>query len=114
MERSLPRPGAGSRSPSPESQNPELPAMNTPPGGPASHPEGATVRVGICAMEKKTGGKPMKQILKRLEAFVTSTALPEFEFIIWTDQMTLHEPVENWPLCDCLLSWFSDGFPAST
>ena len=85
---------------------------------PHTPPEGAaarTVRVGVCAMEKKTSGKPMKQILKRLQAFVAHSAAdaekPEFEFIIWKDEVTLNEPVENWPLCDCLLSWFSDGFP---
>jgi hypothetical protein len=25
--------------------------------------------------------------------------------------MILEEPIEAWPLCDCLLSWHSDGFP---
>ncbi len=94
------------------------PARPTTSWSPTTTPEGYgvyTVKVGICAMEKKTGGKPMRQILKRLEAFVARAPggqeKPEFEFIIWTDEMTLHQPVESWPPCDCLLSWFSDGFP---
>ncbi len=92
-------------------------AGGTPPPYPMTPPDGQQVRavkVGICAMQKKTGGKPMRQILKRLEAFVgcaNGEEKPEFEFIIWTDEMTLHQPVESWPTCECLLSWFSDGFP---
>ena len=25
--------------------------------------------------------------------------------------MILNRPVKDWPLCDCLFSWHSDGFP---
>ncbi|XP_042241884.1 inositol hexakisphosphate and diphosphoinositol-pentakisphosphate kinase 2-like isoform X3 [Homarus americanus] len=63
------------------------------------------VVVGICAMEKKSGSKPMKEILTRLE---------EFEFIctvIFPEEVILKEPVEQWPLCDCLISFHSKGFP---
>lgn len=63
------------------------------------------VVVGICAMEKKSGSKPMKEILSRLE---------EFEFIrtvIFSEEVILKEPVEKWPVCDCLISFHSKGFP---
>ncbi|XP_069959390.1 inositol hexakisphosphate and diphosphoinositol-pentakisphosphate kinase 2 isoform X17 [Cherax quadricarinatus] len=63
------------------------------------------VVVAICAMEKKSGSKPMKEILTRLE---------EFEFIrtvIFPEEVILKEPVEKWPLCDCLISFHSKGFP---
>ncbi|XP_063842119.1 inositol hexakisphosphate and diphosphoinositol-pentakisphosphate kinase 2-like isoform X8 [Scylla paramamosain] len=63
------------------------------------------VVVGICAMEKKSGSKPMKEILTRLE---------EFEFIrtvIFPEEVILKEPVDKWPLCDCLISFHSKGFP---
>ncbi|XP_066980657.1 inositol hexakisphosphate and diphosphoinositol-pentakisphosphate kinase 2 isoform X29 [Macrobrachium rosenbergii] len=63
------------------------------------------VVVGICAMEKKSGSKPMKEILTRLE---------EFEYIrtvIFPEEVILKEPVEKWPLCDCLISFHSKGFP---
>ncbi|GBP04918.1 Inositol hexakisphosphate and diphosphoinositol-pentakisphosphate kinase [Eumeta japonica] len=56
---------------------------------------GKQVVVGICAMAKKTQSKPMKEILTRLQ---------DFEFIKM-------EPVENWPICDCLVSFHSKGFP---
>ncbi|XP_037077172.1 inositol hexakisphosphate and diphosphoinositol-pentakisphosphate kinase 2-like [Pollicipes pollicipes] len=67
--------------------------------------EGKQVVVGICAMEKKSGSRPMKEILTRLE---------EFEYIkclIFPEHVILKEPVENWPLCDCLISFHSKGFP---
>ena len=27
--------------------------------------------------------------------------------------MILNHPVEEWPICDCLFSWHSKGFPLS-
>ena len=61
-----------------------------------------TVRVGICAMEKKTGSKPMRSILQRLEAFKAAAAegepgTPEFEFIIFSNDTILNSPIEEWP-----------------
>ncbi|XP_030564740.1 inositol hexakisphosphate and diphosphoinositol-pentakisphosphate kinase isoform X2 [Drosophila novamexicana] len=63
------------------------------------------VVVGICAMAKKTQSKPMKEILTRLG---------EFEFIklvTFEENVILREPVQNWPICDCLVSFHSKGFP---
>lgn len=63
------------------------------------------ILVGICAMAKKSKSKPMTQILERL---------CKFEFIgvvIFNEDVVLNEPVENWPVCDCLISFHSKGFP---
>ncbi|XP_042146437.1 inositol hexakisphosphate and diphosphoinositol-pentakisphosphate kinase isoform X6 [Ixodes scapularis] len=67
--------------------------------------EGKQVLVGICAMSKKSQSKPMKEILTRLE---------EFEYIktvVFPEEVILNESVEDWPLCDCLVSFHSKGFP---
>ncbi|XP_076356435.1 inositol hexakisphosphate and diphosphoinositol-pentakisphosphate kinase-like isoform X7 [Tachypleus tridentatus] len=69
--------------------------------------EGKQVVVGICAMAKKSYSRPMGEILTRLE---------EFEYIhtvIFAEEIIINEPVENWPLCDCLISFHSKGFPLS-
>ncbi|RWS31190.1 inositol hexakisphosphate and diphosphoinositol-pentakisphosphate kinase-like protein, partial [Leptotrombidium deliense] len=69
--------------------------------------ESKQVVVGVCAMAKKSQSKPMKEILMRLE---------EFEFIrtvVFTESTILNKPVEMWPLCDCLISFHSKGFPLS-
>jgi inositol hexakisphosphate/diphosphoinositol-pentakisphosphate kinase len=56
-------------------------------------------------MEKKTKSKPMKNILGRLNL------LGEFDITIMTDKQILEEPQEEWPDCDALISFHSDGFP---
>ncbi|XP_031658748.1 inositol hexakisphosphate and diphosphoinositol-pentakisphosphate kinase 2 isoform X18 [Oncorhynchus kisutch] len=61
--------------------------------------------VGICAMSKKSKSKPMKEILERLCLFKYITVVTIEEEVI------LNEPVDNWPLCDCLISFHSKGFP---
>ncbi|GAB2222165.1 hypothetical protein Drorol1_Dr00013368 [Drosera rotundifolia] len=66
---------------------------------------GNKIRIGVCVMEKKAFSAPMAQILERLEAF------GEFEIVIFGDDMILHEPVESWPLCDCLIAFYSSGYP---
>jgi len=63
------------------------------------------VIVGICAMEKKSLSKPMKEILSRIG---------EFEYIktlIFPEDTIVNYPVEEWPICDCLIAFHSKGFP---
>ena len=63
------------------------------------------IRIGICAMAKKTKSKPMGEIVKRIKMF-------EFvEVEIFDENQILNDPVEEWPLCDCLISFHSKGFP---
>ncbi|XP_067258065.1 inositol hexakisphosphate and diphosphoinositol-pentakisphosphate kinase 2 isoform X6 [Chanodichthys erythropterus] len=61
--------------------------------------------VGICCMMKKSKSKPMTQILERLCKFEYITV------VIFPEDVILSEPVEKWPLCDCLISFHSKGFP---
>ncbi|KAE8618048.1 hypothetical protein XENTR_v10009257 [Xenopus tropicalis] len=70
----------------------------------ATPPERQIV-VGICAMTKKSKSKPMTQILERLCKFEYITV------VIMSEDVILNEPVENWPICDCLISFHSKGFP---
>ncbi|GJN23698.1 hypothetical protein PR202_gb11367 [Eleusine coracana subsp. coracana] len=86
------------------------------------------VTIGVCVMEKKLSGpfpffnlwlidrlvfllfqrvfsSPMEQILERLRAF------GEFEIIIFGDKVILNDPIEIWPNCDCLIAFYSTGFP---
>ncbi|XP_056107060.1 inositol hexakisphosphate and diphosphoinositol-pentakisphosphate kinase 1 isoform X5 [Rhinichthys klamathensis goyatoka] len=61
--------------------------------------------VGICSMMKKSNSKPMTEIMERLCKFEYITV------VIFSEEVILHEPVEKWPLCDCLISFHSKGFP---
>ncbi|XP_073724810.1 inositol hexakisphosphate and diphosphoinositol-pentakisphosphate kinase 1 isoform X9 [Misgurnus anguillicaudatus] len=61
--------------------------------------------VGICSMMKKSNSKPMTEILERLCKFEYITV------VIFSEEVILNEPVEKWPLCDCLISFHSKGFP---
>ncbi len=70
------------------------------------HPSGLPkMLIGICAMDKKAASKQMKAIVERLISF------GEFEVERFGDDTILNKPVSQWPLCDCLLSWHSEGFP---
>ncbi|XP_036824658.1 inositol hexakisphosphate and diphosphoinositol-pentakisphosphate kinase 2 isoform X4 [Oncorhynchus mykiss] len=59
--------------------------------------------VGICSMMKKSKSKPMTQIMERLCKFEYITV------VIFPEEVILSQPVDKWPLCDCLVSFHSKG-----
>nr|KYP69274.1 Inositol hexakisphosphate and diphosphoinositol-pentakisphosphate kinase [Cajanus cajan] len=63
------------------------------------------ITIGVCVMEKKVFSAPMEQILQRLQAF------GEFEVVHFGDKVILEEPIESWPVCDCLIAFHSSGYP---
>ncbi|KAK2647610.1 hypothetical protein Ddye_015099 [Dipteronia dyeriana] len=69
------------------------------------------ITIGVCVMEKKVKcgsevfSAPMGQILERVEAF------GEFEIIHFGDKVILEDPIESWPICDCLIAFYSNGYP---
>ena len=47
----------------------------------------------------------MKNILTRL------AQEPVIELVMFTDHTILSEPVEDWPICNSLIAFYSNGFP---
>jgi inositol hexakisphosphate/diphosphoinositol-pentakisphosphate kinase len=48
--------------------------------------------LGICAMDKKTSSKPMKEIMNRIE----KTSI--FQIKYFSDKVKFEQPVETWPV----------------
>ena len=61
--------------------------------------------LGIAIMNKKLNGGPLKSILQIINEY------KEIRIIVLEEKMLLSDPVESWPRCDALISFFSNGFP---
>lgn len=68
-------------------------------------PEGKRIILGVCAMQKKSNSKPMHEILDRLEKFM------QIQTMIFDEDVILNKSIEEWPVVDVLISFFSAGFP---
>lgn len=43
----------------------------------------------------------MKMLIERIQ--------PYFEIVIFPEEMILNAPIEDWPVVDVLMGWYSDG-----
>jgi len=53
----------------------------------------------------QTSSAAMKLLLSWLSCH------PCLETVVFEEETILHQPIEEWPICDCLLAFFSLGFP---
>ena len=58
-----------------------------------------------CFPPLQTLAPPMQSILSRLRQH------NYIKIVVFSDHIILHEPVCQWPVCDCLIAFFSKGFP---
>ena len=63
------------------------------------------IRLGICAMEKKVNSKHMQNILNGLKQF------EEFDIIIFSEDIIFNKDINEWPIVEAMIIFFSDGFP---
>ncbi|XP_035824670.1 inositol hexakisphosphate and diphosphoinositol-pentakisphosphate kinase 2 [Aplysia californica] len=68
--------------------------------------EDRKVIIGICAMSKKSASKPMSEIIRRLR-----DNFERLQVIMFDEDTILNKPVEEWPIVNGLVSFFSHGFP---
>ena len=61
-------------------------------------------------MEKKATSSAMIEMLNRLRSF-SAAGLREFEIVMFPQDTILEKPVDEWPLCEVLIAFFSAGFP---
>lgn len=64
------------------------------------------IRIGVCAMDKKARSKPMREILNRLTSDL-------FDIVVFGNDCIINQPIENWPIIDCLITFYSTNFPTA-
>uniref|UniRef100_A0A0K0DBS3 diphosphoinositol-pentakisphosphate 1-kinase n=1 Tax=Angiostrongylus cantonensis TaxID=6313 RepID=A0A0K0DBS3_ANGCA len=69
--------------------------------------QGKKIRIGICAMNRKATSKPMRAIMSKIVDYYKDW----LEYFIFPESVIINEPVDRWPLCDCLISFHSTDFP---
>jgi glutathione synthase/RimK-type ligase-like ATP-grasp enzyme len=62
------------------------------------------ISLGICAMDKKTKSKPMREILSRMPDDM-------FDITIFGDDCILNKPVQEWPVVEVLIAFYSTNYP---
>uniref|UniRef100_A0A0N4ZBW0 ATP-grasp domain-containing protein n=1 Tax=Parastrongyloides trichosuri TaxID=131310 RepID=A0A0N4ZBW0_PARTI len=65
------------------------------------------ILLGVCALSRKTMGKPMKSII---EVMIKEYG-DYFDIIHFSDNIILNEDIQKWPIVDALISFHSTGFP---
>uniref|UniRef100_A0AC35TFL0 Inositol hexakisphosphate and diphosphoinositol-pentakisphosphate kinase n=1 Tax=Rhabditophanes sp. KR3021 TaxID=114890 RepID=A0AC35TFL0_9BILA len=63
--------------------------------------------IGICAMDRKSSSKPMKAIIGKMLEYYGEW----LEFIVFPEDVILNKAVDEWPLCNCLISFHATDFP---
>ena len=71
----------------------------------SSEPKIKLIKLGICAMPRKINNPHMKNILENIQH------LGEFDIIIFTEEIIFKKEIDQWPLVDALIIFYSDGFP---
>ena len=61
--------------------------------------------LGICAMSKKVKSKHMQKIIKNLKKF------DEFKLINFSEDLIFNKDIEQWPIVESMIVFFSTGFP---
>ena len=61
--------------------------------------------LGICAMSKKVNSKHMQKILKNIKKF------DEFKLIYFSEDLIFDKEIEDWPIVESMIVFFSTGFP---
>ncbi|GAM19054.1 hypothetical protein SAMD00019534_022290 [Acytostelium subglobosum LB1] len=63
------------------------------------------VVLGICAMEEKIESAPMRVFIKKLMRF------EDLNVILFDRNTIFSSPIEEWPVCNAFLCFYSTGFP---
>ena len=75
--------------------------------GAVSAPNNEKIKLGLCIRDKKMKTTHNKNIMARIEAF------GDIEIVPFGDKVISNEPINNWPQCNVLICYYSDGFPFS-